>query len=52
MARTGVAERLEKELGESFPHPHNAYLEQLLDSGVLGLALVVPFYLLVLARAV
>ena len=51
MIRTGVAGRLAK-LGEEFPHPHNAYFEMLLDNGALGLALVLPFYVLVVARAV
>ena len=37
-----------EEFGEKFPHPHNAYLEILLDAGVIGLLIVVPFYLVVL----
>lgn len=36
MARTGLKDRLWTELGESFPHPHNMYLETLLDNGILG----------------
>jgi O-antigen ligase len=48
MIRTGLKEKVWGELGESFPHPHNAYLEILLDNGILGLLAVVPFYLLVL----
>jgi hypothetical protein len=36
MKRTGLAERLMSELGEGFPHPHNMYLETLLDNGILG----------------
>jgi len=36
MRRTGLADRLMSELNESFPHPHNVYLETLLDNGVLG----------------
>jgi O-antigen ligase len=48
MQRTGLADRLWRELGENFPHPHNAYLEWLLDNGLLGFALVMPFYLVVL----
>ena len=34
MRRTGLSAFLMEQLGESFPHPHNAYLEQLLDNGV------------------
>jgi O-antigen ligase len=48
MDRTGLVARLWRELGESFPHPHNAYLEWLLDNGVLGFLLVMPFYVTLL----
>jgi O-antigen ligase len=34
--------------GENFGHPHNAYLEFALDSGLIGLAVLVPLFLLVL----
>jgi O-antigen ligase len=44
MTRTGVSTFLLEELGEGFPHPHNAYLEMLLDNGVVGFLLVMPFY--------
>ena len=37
MRRTGLASFLLEELHESFPHPHNAYLEISLDAGVVGL---------------
>ncbi|HEY3246209.1 MAG TPA: O-antigen ligase family protein [Phycisphaerae bacterium] len=47
MLRTGLQDRLWRELGESFPHPHNAYLEMLLDNGLIGFMLVLPFYGLV-----
>jgi O-antigen ligase len=52
MIRTGLARLLREELRESFPHPHNAYLEWLLDNGWLGMTLMVPFYLAVLWHAV
>ncbi|MBN1308727.1 MAG: O-antigen ligase family protein [Chitinispirillaceae bacterium] len=45
MIRTGVAEYLLTELGEAFPHPHNAYFEILFDAGWLGFFMVIPFYL-------
>lgn len=51
MRRTGLEDFLLQELGESFPHPHNAYLEMLLDNGWVGFCLVVPFYLVVLVKA-
>ncbi len=35
----------------AFPHPHNAYLELLLDNGVVGFLLVMPFYVLLLGQA-
>jgi hypothetical protein len=36
MKRTGLADKLMADLGEPFPHPHNMYLETLLDNGILG----------------
>jgi len=48
MQRTGLARMLWEEYGESFPHPHNAYLEMLLDNGGLGFLLVLPFYAAIL----
>ena len=51
MRRVGLVTFLASSLGEGFDHPHNAYFEILLDSGIVGLVLVLPFYLLVLARA-
>jgi hypothetical protein len=51
MNRLGLDRFLKEELGEDFAHPHNAYLEVLLDSGFVGLLLVIPFYLLVLWKS-
>ena len=50
MIRTGIYQKVmdDYDEGESFPHPHNAYLEMLLDNGYLGFFLVMPFYLVVL----
>lgn len=48
MMRTGITDELGQ---ESFPHPHNAYLELLLDNGWTGFALVIPFYLVTLSHA-
>jgi len=52
MNRLGLDTFLAEELGESFPHPHNAYLELALDNGLVGLSLVLPFYVLVVCWSV
>jgi O-antigen ligase len=44
MRTTGLAGFLFTELGEGFAHPHNAYLQWLLDNGVVGFVLAMPFY--------
>ncbi|MDH3514697.1 MAG: O-antigen ligase family protein, partial [Gammaproteobacteria bacterium] len=49
MQRTGLAAILWSDYGESFPHPHNAYLQWLLDNGLLGFIPVILFYLLMLS---
>lgn len=51
MVTTGLKDELWFELGESFPHPHEAYLEQLLDNGIVGFFLVMPFYFYALFRS-
>lgn len=51
MIRTGLTERLFVEMNEEFPHPHNAYLECLLDNGMVGFIMIVPFYIGILIRA-
>jgi len=48
MKRTGVATRLLVDLGENFPHPHNAYLQLLLDNGILGALPILLFFITVL----
>jgi len=48
MLRTGLVDYVRDVLEDSFPHPHEAYLEMMLDAGVIGLALVLPIYLLCL----
>jgi O-antigen ligase len=48
MARTGTEAFLWDKFEEEFPHPHNAYLEMLLDNGWIGFLIVIPFYLIVL----
>jgi O-antigen ligase len=48
MVRTGLSFFLATYLNEGFAHPHNAYLEMLLDNGLIGFVLVMPFYAFVL----
>lgn len=48
MIRTGVANFLWLEYGEAFPHPHNAYLQLLLDNGWFGFIPIMLFYFLIL----
>lgn len=50
MVRTGLRDELAA-IGQAFPHPHNAYLECLLDNGLVGFAPIIAFYLLVLVYA-
>lgn len=52
MMRTGLYAFLAEKYLEEFPHPHNAYLELLLDTGVIGFLLVMPFYVVVLKMGV
>ena len=47
MKQTGTAQELIRYYGESFPHPHNAYLELVLDNGVIGAILVLLFYIVI-----
>lgn len=50
MITTGLYQRIlyDTNDSESFPHPHNAYLEILLDCGLVGFFVVVPFFLMAL----
>lgn len=48
MIRTGISRYLWENYQEGFPHPHNAYLELLLDNGLYGFLLVIPFYWIML----
>ncbi len=50
MQRTGITASLWEQYQENFPHPHNAYLELLLDNGLVGFLVIIPFYLLVLRQ--
>jgi O-antigen ligase len=51
MVRTGLTDYLAATYNEGFAHPHNAYLEWLLDNGLIGFVIVMPFYGMVLLQA-
>lgn len=51
MIRTGVAGMLWTEYGESFPHPHNAYLEWIMDNGFLGAIPVFLMFIIIVRQA-
>jgi O-antigen ligase len=50
MIRTGLSEMLSRQVGEEYAlgHPHNAYLQMLLDNGAIGLAVVMSFFVIIL----
>ncbi len=48
---SGVQKELKRETEELFGHPHNAYLEWLLDNGALALLVILSFYGLVMHHA-
>jgi len=52
MKRTGLYDRIEAEHpGTGAPHPHNMYLETLLDNGILGSIPIVSFLFLMIFYA-
>jgi O-antigen ligase len=51
MQRTGLTQFLIEEEDENFAHPHNAYLEQLFDGGILGFLGVIPLYAVLLWKS-
>ena len=48
MVTTGITDFLLEEFDEAFPHPHQAYLEMILDNGIVGFLGVIPFYFVAL----
>ena len=52
MKRTGLFLFLYSEYGESFPHPHNAYLEWILDNGIIGFIPILMFYYLIVRMSI
>ncbi|MEJ2647659.1 MAG: O-antigen ligase family protein [Sedimentisphaerales bacterium] len=53
MVRSGLTDFLRRTYGESeaFPHPHNMYLETLLDNGVLGSIPIVLLWIILVIYA-
>jgi hypothetical protein len=44
MKRTGLSRKLWAWYSESFPHPHNAYLQLIMDNGIIGGIPILLFY--------
>jgi len=51
MKRTGIATTIFIEHHDSAPHPHNAYLEMLLDNGLFGFTVVVLLFSLIIKNS-
>jgi O-antigen ligase len=47
MLRNGVSLWLLQTLGEVFPHPHNAYMQWVMDNGIFGIIPVLVFYFII-----
>ena len=51
MIRTGTAAMLWYNYGEEFPHPHNLYLQWILDNGILGAIPVFAMFFIFVRRS-
>ena len=49
--RTGLGDWLGRIFNEPVDHPHNAYLELLIDTGIIGFCCVVPIFWIMLRRS-
>ena len=45
MVTTGIGDHLLNVYDESFPHPHQAYLQLLLDNGIVGFSIVMSLHI-------
>ena len=52
MQRTGLSAHLLTKYREEFPHPHQAYLEWLLDNGLVGFLPVFIFFIIVVRYSI
>jgi O-antigen ligase len=50
MVNTGVSSFLWLEYTDTFPHPHNAYLELIIDNGFIGAIPVFIFFIIILYK--
>lgn len=51
MVQSKTAQWVAENLNDSFPHPHEAYLEMLLDNGIIGFLCVMPIFVMALRRS-
>jgi O-antigen ligase len=51
MKTTGVAANLWTNYGEAFPHPHNSYLQWVMDNGILGAIPVFALFWIIVRRS-
>jgi O-antigen ligase len=51
MQRTGLTDYIARVLHDEFGHPHEAYLEVLLDNGVIGFICMMPIFFLLLGKS-
>jgi O-antigen ligase len=51
MMRTGLTDWARDVLNDEFGHPHEAYLEMLLDNGIIGFLCIVPIFFIALKRS-
>lgn len=52
MQRTGLSAHLQTKYSEEFPHPHQAYLEWVLDNGLIGFLPVFIFFIIVVRYSI
>ncbi|MCC7462073.1 MAG: O-antigen ligase family protein [Gammaproteobacteria bacterium] len=52
MRSQGISSSLWRDLGEDFGHPHNAYLQWILDNGIIGAVPMFVFLLVMLRRSI
>lgn len=51
MQRTGLTDYIARVLHDEFGHPHEAYLEVLLDNGVIGFICMMPIFFILLFKS-